>query len=753
MTAETRSPHADPSTAPVTRTPAPTWHWLRSMALVAGAAGVVGLFVLPSPFPLLILVALVVAGLALVARDARATPAGVVRDLRVRATATDQRYAQFAAWAALGFMVLAGIGFKPSATNELLTVPLLFAVAGGVSLGLALWFAPAQPLSARAGEAVLRPARSQWPATALGVGLLAALAHISSAKAMTDMVVRPVTNDVQFLLLAAGIGLVVWGLSGAPTIDLTALRGRVRWGRALPLLAIFALALGLRVWNLGEAVRGSVDEAVVLEGIGHSWSYRDAGLVTQVSDRLSASQLFPYWQTVAIGLFGRSLDSLRLVNAVVGALTVFAIYLLGRALFDHKTGLVAALLLATFPPHLHFSRIAMAHIADPLFGTLAFAFLVRGFKHNRRLDWALCGASLGLTQYFFEGGRLLFPPLLALSAVALALLFRPAMRRRWQGLMVAGLAALFVAAPVYYSLFALDRPRASRLSDSGLDLDYLAEIVRGEATSAQVSDFLNRLTFPFQIYVHQPEIAAYYGGQQALILEWLVPVFLFGVAFLLWRARTPTGILLLWLFFGGLANVLMRDIAIYTRFIVVFPALVLAVAAALRYGLPLLLPALRDRRLAAGMTVAAALIAFGQADYYFRIHLPAYMPQLRNMTVYDGMDAVLRAQSLPQTTQVILVGQPAYDGEVSRIFDGFLSQRINDMALRSLSTEQLTPEYIATLPRDRSYAFFVAPGSEAVVDLLNGLFELEGPRFTPYGDVPSEKAYALYLAHWRVAAG
>src|SRR5690606_23643429 len=137
-----------------------------------------------------------------------------------------------------------------------------------------LWFAPVSVADVKAGVA-LHPARSQWAATVAGVLLLAALAHISSAKVMVDMVVRPIGNDAQFLLLASGIGLVVWGLAGAPTVDLTGWRRRVRWAHVAPLLAIFGLALGLRLWNLGDAVRGSVDEAVVLEGIHHSWSYRD----------------------------------------------------------------------------------------------------------------------------------------------------------------------------------------------------------------------------------------------------------------------------------------------------------------------------------------------------------------------------------------------------------------------------------------------------------------------------------------------
>lgn len=737
----------------------PTWaRRLRAVGwplalLVLGVGGLV-MLLLPAPYPPLALGLLLLFALAVMARDARWSLSGGFPSLSALTGRSfdpvNLRLSAFFAWCAAGLMLLAGIGFRPSPIDEALTVPLLFALAGALSLGIAAWLAPPPPVFARPRDLPLTPAYSQGLPTVVGVGLLALLAHISSAKVRADGFAQPITNDVQFVLLVMGLGLVVWGLGGAPALDLRALRGRFDRRQGLPLLAIFALALGLRLWNLGDAIRGSVDEAVVLEGVGHAWRYQDAGLVTQVSDRLSATQLFPYWQTLAINLLGRSLESLRLVNAIIGALTIFAVYLLARELFDPRAGLIAALLLATFPPHLQFSRLAMAHIADPLFGTLAFAFLIRGLKQNRRLDWALCGVSLGLTQYFFEGGRLLFPPLLALTVLVLAILFRPMMRRYWHGLVVAGLVAFFTLAPVYYSLFTLGQPSTSRMNDSGA-LTLVTAVLRGQATPDQTRDFLNRLTFPFQLYVHQPEIVRYYGGNQPLILDWMVPLFLLGLAWLLWRARAPSILLLFWLFFAGLGNVLMRDIAIFPRFLVVFPALVLTLTVGLRYGLPLLFPGLRGRAVPA--YALALLVALGQANYYFALHLPVYMAQLRSATPYDGIDAVLRARAIPPTTQVLLVGHPAYDAGVARIFDGFLSQRIDSMHLLSLDTADLTLEYLSLLPRDRSYAFFIAPGSDSAASLLPHLFEVEGPYFSPYADVPTEKMYALYLARWRPGSG
>lgn len=731
--------------------------WLWPALLVGVGALGVGMFVLPAPFPLLALLAVVVLALVAAAYDAQWTPAQGWHNAQAFFAQTDathnRRNAQAAMCASVLLMALAGIGFRPSPVDDPLTVPLLLAVAGALALGLAVWFLPPLPLFAQPTETALTPLRSAWGVTAVGVLLLGLLGYISAGKTLGDVAVKPVSNHVQFVLLVGGIALVAWGLSGAPPIALADIRARLRLRPLLPLLAIFALALGLRVWNLGDAVRASIDEALIVQGVQHSWGYREAGLVNHVSDLLPISQVFSYWQASLLDLFGRTMDVFRLTNAIVGALAVFAVYLLARELFDRKTGLIAALLLATFPPHLHFSRFAIPHITDALFGPLAIAFLIRGLKHNRRLDWVLGGVSLGLTQYFFESGRLFFPPLLMMMVVVLSLLFWQRIQHHWRGLLMAGLAALFVLAPVYYSLFALDKPRTSRLENSGVSLSLLADVVRGQATPEQVRDVTTRLTMPFQVYVHQPDITRFYAGNQALILEWLVPLFLIGVAYLLWRARTPAVVILLWLFFGAAANVLMRDIANAPRYVIVFPVLALTLAVGLRYGLALLVPWLGGAKFMLAVFALAGMVAFGQANYYFAQHLPIYMQQVREMTAYDGMDALLRAQAIPPTTQLIFVGQPAYDSEVLRIFDGFLSDRINDMMLRSITPDQLTLDSIATLPRDHNYAFFIAPGSETIITDLMQFFELESPQFTPYTDVPQNKAYVLYIANWRPGAG
>ena len=81
-------------------------------------------------------------------------------------------------------------------------------------------------------------------------------------------------------------------------------------------------------------------------------------------------------QSAAIALLGQTVEAVRLTSAVAGALTVVAVYWLGRTMFDRTTAVLAALYLAASHYHIHMSRIALNNVWDGLFGTLAILCLL-----------------------------------------------------------------------------------------------------------------------------------------------------------------------------------------------------------------------------------------------------------------------------------------------------------------------------------------------------------------------------------------
>jgi 4-amino-4-deoxy-L-arabinose transferase-like glycosyltransferase len=84
------------------------------------------------------------------------------------------------------------------------------------------------------------------------------------------------------------------------------------------------------------------------------------------------------------------------VNAVLGALTVFLVFRLGRELWGVSVGLFAALLTAFSPAALLLNGTLMAHSAALFFATLFFWCCWRLERDSQRFPWALvAGIALG----------------------------------------------------------------------------------------------------------------------------------------------------------------------------------------------------------------------------------------------------------------------------------------------------------------------------------------------------------------------
>ena len=89
-----------------------------------------------------------------------------------------------------------------------------------------------------------------------------------------------------------------------------------------------------------------------------------------------------YAAALSFVLFGVSTWSLHFIFAVAGILTVAALYLLARELFQSTwMAALATFLLAILYWHINFSRLGMEPILTPLMMSLAFAFLWRGIRH------------------------------------------------------------------------------------------------------------------------------------------------------------------------------------------------------------------------------------------------------------------------------------------------------------------------------------------------------------------------------------
>lgn len=93
----------------------------------------------------------------------------------------------------------------------------------------------------------------------------------------------------------------------------------------------------------------------------------------------------------------------RMYSAIVGILSIFSIYLLGKEMINKKVGLFAALLLSVNPFHLYYSQDARPYMLLFLFTIFSFYFLIKFLKlpsKKNALYYGIATAMMINTHFF-----------------------------------------------------------------------------------------------------------------------------------------------------------------------------------------------------------------------------------------------------------------------------------------------------------------------------------------------------------------
>lgn len=174
-----------------------------------------------------------------------------------------------------------------------------------------------------------------------------------------------------------------------PPVPASALRDTLLLLLVLTLL--FGFALGKRaLWEPDEGRYAEIPREMVVTG-------------DYVTPRLNGVKYFEkpplfYWlQAGTIEAFGVSEWSLRLWPALFAVLGCLAVYLAGRRLYDRRTGLLAAAVLATNPLYYELGRAVTLDMAVSVMITVALLAFLLGVEqppgHSRRSYMWTCYAS------------------------------------------------------------------------------------------------------------------------------------------------------------------------------------------------------------------------------------------------------------------------------------------------------------------------------------------------------------------------
>ena len=121
----------------------------------------------------------------------------------------------------------------------------------------------------------------------------------------------------------------------------------------------------------------------------------------QYGDRHPPLHYIVLWATVKV--LGDGELAVRLPSIIAGTLVIPALYLLGRELYDRRTGLVAAAFGTVSPLLIWYSQEARMYAFVTLFGLLALLTQLRAIRNPSMLNWALyilATAALLWSHYF-----------------------------------------------------------------------------------------------------------------------------------------------------------------------------------------------------------------------------------------------------------------------------------------------------------------------------------------------------------------
>lgn len=540
---------------------------------------------------------------------------------------------------------------------------------------------------------------------------------------------RQPTREVGQFILTWLLALILF-LSATWLLD----RGRphpalaLHWNRAdtLWLGAATLLALVLRVLYLGQIpLTFHNDEAIM--------AVRATQLLHQpladpaFIDNPGYVNLWYYTLALSIQIFGHSIAGIRTIPALLGVLTIATTYLLVRLLFAQRVAVLTSLLLATFHFHIHFSRIDLNNVADPLLGTLILTCLIIGWRTRRYFFFALAGVLLGLALYVYTGARLFFPLTLLLGL--LWLLPRLRAWRTWATATQAGfgglvgIGVLFMTTPLVQNILNNPKPFMTRFQRDGLTLAKVQQMA--------VQQKMSTLTFLYEQVKHailafhyypDIDIGGFYDRQLPILTGVAGILFVLGFIFCLahwreWRFQLPLVWIALTVLIGG---VMMVHPPSVQRYVTLAPVLCLLMALSVEWLTGLanvgLSPSAIKWQLLAVLLVAYLSVESLHRYFFDYLNRETYGTPQSQMATMLARDL----QTLQPTPTVLYVGKQTNFARGSSIPRYLLGNYANvSLAESGKLDPKLEKQFFKTPPTNQPCVVVVArPGQLGVLKTL-----------------------------------
>jgi 4-amino-4-deoxy-L-arabinose transferase-like glycosyltransferase len=330
--------------------------------------------------------------------------------------------------------------------------------------------------------------------------------------------------------------------------------------------------------------------------------------------------LFFALQSLGIAVLGQTAAGLRITSALGGAFTVVGVYFLARTLFGRTTAILAAIFLAAFHYHIHFSRIGLNNIWDGFFAVVATGGLWYGWKSRNRTGFLISGLALGLGQYFYVSFRIF--PFLFLFWAGLAYFFdRQRFKERFADLVLGLYIAIIVVSPLIF--FFLKHPEEfnaplQRVTIFNGWLDLMVRL-EGKPALLIIGDQIINSALGF---THLP-LRHWYNPGSPLLLASAAGLFLLGLLWLLIRPNLGQMLIILPIAAVIVTGGFSQDAPASQRYVLAVPMVAILVAVPLAESARWLWtnwPRYRNLVLASLVVFMAWLVINDLRYYFFEVY-------------------------------------------------------------------------------------------------------------------------------------
>ena len=377
-----------------------------------------------------------------------------------------------------------------------------------------------------------------------------------------------------------------------------------------------------------------------------------------ISAGYSFPSLYYFFQALSIQFLARTTEALRLTSAIVGALTVTALYFVGSAMFDRRCALLAAIFLAAYNFHIHFSRIGLNNIWDGLWYIIVVGALWHGWEYEQNKSFALAGFSLGMAQYFYPSGRALIIPILGWLFL-MGMFNWEKFKRVFSGILIMFIVTSVIILPL--AIFYFHHPDEymaplRRVSIFGPILDGMVQ-----STGQPVwLILLKQIWLGLQGFIYLP-VTFWYQPGTPLLRPFAASLFLIGLLLLLSRGRDSRFLLLaLWILTFGLIGGLSESTPAAQRYVAAAPVCALLVG----YGLSEMASILEElwpqfNRILNGVVIAVAiLMAVDELNFYFNTYTQKTVVEWSHTNTMIAQHLADYLEEKPTDLQVVFMGAP-----------------------------------------------------------------------------------------------